>query len=201
MSIPEIALLTYDAAAERLSGTINPKEPRFDMKAYSGGSRGHLQKHKSDATKYLYASAATIQSHLATTQTNDPHGHYLQRGGTLPPGHYNCKYLKNYKRFGECIRLVPQSDAKRIQVPLAVALKFHQTNFDPERSGFLIHRFGPKGSDGCIVPDPAAEAKRVRLNKAVRDFHGEVVLFVINVSFELPKALGGGIVNWWEVTR
>lgn len=200
MSIPQIALLTYDAAVEWLSGTINSNEPPFEMKAYSGGSRGHLKRHKSDASDYLYAEAATIRSHFATTkEVKDRRGHYLQRGGTLPPGHYDCKYLKSYESFGECIRLVPQSDARRILISPALALKFHKTSFYPERGGFYIHGNGPKGSDGCIVPDSPAE--RRRLNKAVRDFQGEVVLFVKNVSFELPPEVGGGLVNWWEVAR
>ena len=57
------------------------------------------------------------------------------------------------------------------------------------RGGFFIHGSGRKGSDGCIVL--ANEHERQRLNAAVKDFAGVVVLHVTHVGYMLPAELGG----------
>lgn len=194
----ETALLTYDAAKERLWGTIKPARP-FVMTAYSGGSRGHRE---GDPVKYLYSQAALPSSHLATTAEKlGADGRLTQRGGTLPAGHYICQYLRNHGKLHECIRLKPAQDAKVIQLPPDVALKFGRTWIPHGRNlngeFFYIHGRGPMGSDGCIVPKSPQDLKD--LNEAVRDFPGLVILWVKNVSFQLPQELGGRIVNWWEV--
>lgn len=173
--------LTFDAAAEMLSGVIG-KHPRFSMRAYSGGSRGHSPGVAQALTKrYLHSQASSLRGHLATTpERKDANGNYVERGGTLPPGHYWCHYLQHLPGFGECIRLEPRADAFAIHSPFASQAIPHGRN----THSFLIHGGGPKGSDGCIVPQSNVE--RHRLNGAIRDFEGRVILQVIHVSYSLP---------------
>ena len=64
----------------------------------------------------------------------------------------------------------------------------HKANVTPKQ---VIHGSGPKGSDGCLVP--ASDGERRRLNQAVKQFQGKVVLQVKNVGYELPAELGGQI--------
>ena len=181
MSSP-IARLEYSAASELLTGAIGSS--RFRVVASSGGSRGHKTSVSAKAAgKYLHAQASSLTSHLATTKTIEKDGKYLQRGGTLPPGHYICDYHAKHAAFGECIQLRQTSDALAIHSP------FSPFPIPHGRSGFFIHGSGPKGSDGCIVP--ANEVERLRLNKAVRDFPGKVILLVTHVSYMLPAELGG----------
>lgn len=177
--------LVYDAVQEILSGIIG-KEPPFRMKAYSGGGRGHkAHVTRQQVVAYLHAGAATLSSHLSNTpEIRDAHGHYKQRGGTLPGGHYSCHYLANHIPFGECIRLLRQVDARAIYSPFSPLPIPHGRGND-----FYIHGSGPKGSDGCIVP--ADNTERRRLNKAVKNFPGKVVLLVKNVAYELPAELQG----------
>lgn len=181
-----VAQLTYDAAREHLSGTVGD-EPPFHLLAYSGGSRGHkagVTLH--EAKIYLHNAAGTLKSRLATTkEIKDRQGNYKQRGGTIPPGHYLCLYLTNHSSFHECIQLVAGRDAH------AIHSSFSSIPIPLDRRGFFIHGSGAKGSDGCIVP--ANEAERHRLNKAVRDFPGNVVLVVKNVGYLLPAELGGQV--------
>ena len=179
-----VARLEYNAAAERLSGTIGTEI--FNFIAYSGGSRGHQANVTAQqATTYLHNQAGTLKSRLATTpEITDKSGKYVQRGGTLPPGHYRCEYKANYPGFGECIRLHRLSDALAIHSPFAsMPIPHGRTD------GFFIHGSGPKGSDGCIVP--ANHAERLRLNKAVKDFAGSVILQVTHASYTLPAEIGG----------
>ncbi len=178
----QIAALTYDAAAEVMAGSIARES--FRMKAFSGGSRGHKAGVKPQQRKlYLHNEADSLSSHLATTaETTDSKGRYKRRGGTLPPGHYTCHYVAHHHTFGECIRLLRHSDARAIQTPFYPHPIPHGRGND-----FFIHGSGPKGSDGCIVP--AVEAERRRLNRAVKQFAGKVVLQVRNVSYLLPPEL------------
>ena len=176
------ALLEYNAARELLMGTIGSSH--FNLVAYSGGSRGH----KTDvgagkAARYLHSRANSLFSHLATTRTIEKHGTFIQRGGTLPPGHYICQYHADHPTFKECIQLAQTSDALAIHSPFASMPIPHG------RGGFFIHGSGPKGSDGCIVP--ANNSERLRLNKAVKEFDGKVVLQVTHVSYMLPAEVGG----------
>jgi hypothetical protein len=181
---PNTALLTYDAAKELLSGTIG-SAPQFHMKAYSGGSRGHVDVGARVAARYLHKQASNLSSHLANTPTiKDNHGHYKQRGGTLPAGHYTCQYWANHADFHECIQLKRQADAKAIYSPFSPHPIAHGRGDD-----FFIHGRGSKGSDGCIVP--ADPAERIRLNHAVKNFPGKVVLLVKHVSYQLPAELEG----------
>lgn len=176
------AELVYDAARELLTGTIGT-EPRFHLVAYSGGSRGHKATVTSkQADKYLHGQADTLMSRLAATKTKEHDGKYTQRGGTIPPGHYDCLYVKNHPTFGDCIRLLRQKDAEAIHSPFSAHPIPHGRGND-----FFIHGSGAKGSDGCIVP--ALRGERLRLNRAVHGFQGTVVLYVKNVSYMLPAEL------------
>jgi len=181
-SSTSVAELVYDAARELLTGTIGT-EPRFHLIAYSGGSRGHKAKvTPQQADNYLHNHSDTLLSRLATTQTKEHKGKYAQRGGTIPPGHYDCQYIKHHGKFGECVRLLRQKDAEAIHSPFSAFPIPHGRGND-----FFIHGSGAKGSDGCIVP--ALDGERLRLSRAVRDFQGKVVLYVKNVSYMLPAEL------------
>lgn len=177
-----VAALTYDAATEILSGTIG--HSAFRMKAYSGGSRGHRSGVKPKlAARYLHNESERLSSRMATTvEVKDAAGEYKQRGGTLPPGHYTCQYIPHHHAFGECIRLLRCPDARAIQTPFYPHPIPHGRGND-----FFIHGSGPKGSDGCIVL--AVGAERHRLNQAIKNFPGTVLLEVKNVSYLLPPEL------------
>src|SRR4051812_38970217 len=102
----QTANLVYDAARELLTGAVG-QEPPFHVITYSGGSRGHKADVSANtAAAYLHSQAPTLSSHLATTKTRKNDGHYTQRGGTIPPGHYTCHYVAHHTAFGECIRLL-----------------------------------------------------------------------------------------------
>src|SRR5450631_486072 len=163
------ATLTYNAAAELLSGRIG--SAMFYELACSGGSRGHKLTSAKKAERYLYEShlneslgrlATTPEVYKKKTDT------YRQRGGTIPPGHYRCMFVQNHPAFGECIFLDPAADAHAINSPFARHPIVHH------RGGFYIHGHGPKGSDGCLVL--ASETRRKSLNQAVRGFDGRVIL-------------------------
>jgi len=177
-----IATLTYDAASEILSGSIG--HTMFRMTAYSGGSRGHRAAvNPALADKYLHKQADTLASRLATTsELKDAQGRYKRRGGPLPPGHYTCHYLAHHHTFGQCIRLLRSADATAIHTPFYPHAIPHGRGDD-----FFIHGSGPKGSDGCIVP--AIPAERFRLNRAIKQFPGKVMIEVKNVSYQLPPEL------------
>jgi len=181
----QVATLVYDAASELLTGTVG-NEPPFRLIAYSGGSRGHRKDVTPDqSSSYLHDQAKTLLSRLATTrETKDRDGRYVQRGGTLPPGHYSCHYVANHSTFHECIQLLRSADALAIHSPFSPHPIPHERGDD-----FFIHGSGPKGSDGCIVP--ASNPERLRLNRAVKQFQGKVVLEVKHVSYMLPAELEG----------
>ena len=180
-----VARLEYDAARELLTGSVGSARP-FHVIAYSGGGRGH----RTDvdairAARYLHAQAGTLSSRLANTpEIKTKAGAYVQRGGTLPPGHYTCHYRAHHLTFGECIQLLRTADAMAIHSPFSPHPIPHGRGDD-----FFIHGAGPKGSDGCIVP--ANDAERRRLNQAVKAFSGTVILLVKRVSYQLPAELSG----------
>jgi hypothetical protein len=181
--------IQFDGFREKITGVIGKNEA-FDIAAVSGGSRGHKPLAKQTAadgalntSRYRYAEAEMPTSHYANTpQIGGENGKpYLQRGGTLYPGHYTCHYLADYKHFHECIRLAPGPDTN-FYYPTASGAKF------TGRTGFYIHGQGVLGSDGCIVIVDGKE--RHRLNTAIRDFKGTVKLLVSGVAYLLP-AEGG----------
>jgi hypothetical protein len=183
------ASLTYDAASEILSGCVG--NVSFHDFAHSGGARGHKATTSAKAVRYLHSSPLNKSSgRLATTPEvyDKKSDTYVQRGGTLPPGHYHCIYEAAHPTFHECIRLEQMRDAHTIVSPFARHRIVHH------RGGFFIHGHGPKGSDGCLVL--ANELRRIILNKAVDDFDGRVVLKVTHVSYMLPAELEPGSTRW-----
>ena len=183
---PDTATLTYNAAAELLTGKIGTVN--FHEVAYSGGSSGHKTTSPDKAKRYLHKSNVNDSlGRLATTSEvyNKKTDTYQQRGGTIPPGHYRCIYMENHSTFHECILLHPAADAHAIHSPFARHAIVHH------RGGFFIHGQGPKGSDGCIVL--ANELRRKALNQAIRAFihslHGRVILNVEHASYMLPAEL------------
>ena len=181
---PLTAQLVYDGAQEVLLGRLG-QGPLFNMKAFSGGSRGHKAGVDTKlAAKYLHNQATLLSSRFANTPTLKEGGHYRQRGGTLPAGRYSCHYIAQHPLFGECIQLVRTTDARAIYSPFSPRPIPHFRDDD-----FFIHGSGPKGSDGCIVP--ANDLERQRLNRAVKDCDGLVVLQVKNVAYQLPAELEG----------
>lgn len=182
MSGQQIANLTYDAEAQKLSGTIG-KEKAFNITAHSGGSRGHKTVDAETAKKYRHFEEKSFLSRFANTQTigeGTKKNPYKQRGGTLPPGHYSCSYIEHHDSFGECVYLKRDADT-RIHYPTSSGV-----SLDTRGDDFYIHGSGPKGSDGCIVITDQKE--RHRLNKAIKHFNqnGHVILRVINVAYLLP---------------
>jgi hypothetical protein len=190
-AIPLVAYLTYNACWERLKGTIG--DHSFDERVVSGGSRGHKKVDDRTAQAYLHDDAYDWKSRSPLTKEEQagPKGQrrYVQRGGTIPPGHYNCIYIADYKKLGgEVIRLDQQADAHVYQGPLMEHAVKHG------RGGFYIHGAGPKGSDGCLIFEN--KIRRYDLNKAIKhftlDLHGKVILEVINDgSFILPPVITG----------
>jgi hypothetical protein len=183
ISPPKIAHLTYDAAQELLSGSVGGERP-FCVKAYSGGSRGHQRVNAKRGALYMHNQASTLSSHFANTPEVKIGGRYRQRGGTLPAGHYSCHYLAHHHSFGECIELRRLADAKAVHSPFSPYPIPHHRGDD-----FFIHGSGPKGSDGCIVPE--IDLERRRLNRALKEFRGHVILLVKNVAYQLPAELEG----------
>ncbi len=167
---PAIVILTYSAPSEILSGKIG--DATFHMKAYSGGGRGSTHPKQWEHS---------IQSYQATTKK-----HGSRRGGTLPPGHYLCHYIANHPKFHECIWLQRTADALQIHSPFSAQPIVHHRGDD-----FFIHGRGEHGSDGCIVP--ADSHKRLRLNKAIKNFPGRVYVHVVGTAYMLPAEVGGMI--------
>jgi hypothetical protein len=179
-----VARLTYDAASETLTGNVAGNH--FHERAFSGGSRGHKSSvRKAAAARYLHNDPLNESlGRLATTREvyDKKTDRYKQRGGTIPPGHYLCVYMRHHAAFGECVFLEPTKDAHAIHSPFSRFPIVHH------RDGFFIHGHGPKGSDGCIVL--ANEPRRKLLNGVIRDFAGSVILEVKNVSYLLPAERG-----------
>ena len=100
---------------------------------------------------------------------NNPYATGVKKKGTTPGGPtiMGKYHLKTHESKQKWIRLVPFAE-----------------NVMHGRAGFAIHGRGNRGSDGCIVP--ALRGERLRLNKAVHDFQGTVVLLVTHVSYMLP---------------
>lgn len=150
--------ITYDAALEMLAGRIGDWSFRF--KAFSGGGRGSTNPARREQTP---ASRS-----MTTAMISDRIG---ERGGTLPNGAYVCHYLPTHRLFGPCIFLNRTASSAAIHTPAHGLPIPHGRGND-----FFIHKRGPKGSDGCIVPE--FDHDRGRLNAAVRDSTRPVVLIV-----------------------
>jgi hypothetical protein len=124
------AQLTYYLFEGVLVGFID--QAMIHVIAWSGGAGGSKKKSGPDGevvnNPYLYAKKA-VDSKTA-------HVH----GGPIPPGPYQIYPPAQHAHLG-----------------LAAFLKPLRT-LPNKRGGFYIHKQGPHGSDGCIVPEDASFA-------------------------------------------
>lgn len=156
--LPGPADLIYDVAAERLYGTVG--ETAVDLYVCSGGHRGAL-----DPARWLDTAESRDQTRFS---------------GPIPWGRYAIVWLGDYtgqrnRRFyGPCCFLLPDAETRaRIE------------GFGRIWNDFLIHRPGPGGSEGCLVPYPheAYEHLMALLEGAVDETVG---------TLTVTRANGGG---------
>jgi hypothetical protein len=159
-------VLNYSIATERLEGTV--AQQYFSIRAWSGGGRGQVGN----------AAEHNWDSYNVFRKEKDSGGKH-RHGGPIPPGIYMCQYVAHHPKFGECIFL-EQTITALFQVDAKAGIHLYN------RDGFFIHGRGPHGSDGCIVPEN--DAQRRRLNKAVKDALGAVMLKVGDQGMPLPAA-------------
>jgi hypothetical protein len=127
------ARLVYDPAGERLTGRAGGIA--VDMRACSGGRRGAF-----DAGRWLDTPDSWDQRRV---------------GGPLPPGRYTVVWLGEYvgwsgRPFGRACFLAPDPETRAAIV--ASGRVWHD---------FLLHGPGPGGSEGCLVPWPAAAYRQL----------------------------------------
>jgi hypothetical protein len=158
-------ILTYSIAREWLQGTVGGE--RFSTRAWSGGGRGQTDN----------MAQHGFESYDVFRKTQHSRG---IRGGPLPPGIYLCRHRAHHPVFGECINL-----AQTLTAEIHVDSKGDVRLYD--RDKFYIHGRGKLGSDGCIVPENPAD--RARLNRAIKNSSGTVMLKVTDVGFPMPAAV------------
>jgi len=116
--------LTYYIFEGILTGFVQNKW--FHVSALSGGAGGTTKAKTSDAVNNPYAEG------LKTAGSVKSAGH--RHGGPIPPGTYIIHKPAKHPHLGLSARL-------------------DHPHWRPMgRDGFYIHRRGPHGSDGCIVP-------------------------------------------------
>ena len=157
-------ILNYSIALEWLEGAVG--DQKFSMRAWSGGGRGR----KGAGAEHTLASYDTFR------KTDHKHG---ITGGPLPEGLYICHFVAHHPRFHQCIFL-EQTLTAVLQIDSAAIFRFY------DRAGFYVHGRGPHGSDGCIVPQN--EADRHKLNNAIKNASGAVLLKVKDAGMPLPAA-------------
>ncbi len=160
-------ILTYSIAREWLQGSIGNQT--FSMHAWSGGRRGSTTP---GASQHGYGSHNVFRKEQNGVN-----------GGPLPPGIYLCRYVTNGSG-GESIRL-DQTVTSLFQIDAQAHVRFYN------RDGMYIHRRGPIGSQGCIVVEN--EADRIRLNQAIKNWSGTVMLKVTDVGMPLPAERETGL--------
>ena len=122
----------------------------FEIFAFSGGRGGS----KKDGVVH----PAIVNNPLLTHMKLQGHGEF-DYAGALPMGLYT---LKNHEKTHNWIRLMPDKD-----------------NYMGKRDGFAIHGRGPRGSDGCIVPnDFSIVTKLYALSKKFSDAGQKITLEV-----------------------
>jgi hypothetical protein len=104
----------------------------FDVKAWSGGRGG---------TKTRGAAHPVIVNNPLLTAMKLKGHRATDHGGPLPLGLYT---LVPHEREQDWIRLIPSN-----------------LNAMHGRDGFAIHGRGPRGSDGCIVPEDFSVVQRL----------------------------------------
>ena len=155
-------ILTYSIAREWLQGSVGSES--FSTRAWSGGRRGSTTP---GAAQHSFDSYNVFRKEQNGVN-----------GGPLPPGLYICHYATDGPG-GESIRL-DQTVASLFQIDAQAHVRFY------ERSGMYIHGRGPIGSQGCIVLENDAE--RHRLNKAIKNCPGTVMLKVSDLGMPMPAA-------------
>jgi len=127
----------YTTGTEQLVCRFGSVERRF--RAFSGGGRGSIAGRAED-------SAASFDYRLK--KVSDERG---ERGGPLPPGHYLVHRTEQHGHLGQANWL--ESITAHLRVPTRDFTKAY---------GFYIHGRGPKGSDGCIVPENRSDREWVQ---------------------------------------
>jgi hypothetical protein len=118
-------MLTYDVAAERLTGSVGNRA--FSIYAVSGGGRGSTVKPEGEETLRSWNFEQKEKSGA--------------RGGPIPPGWYICKYLVAHPTFHRSAFLQPTITALLNPSSDNGGLLVDR-DFD-----FFIHQRAPKGSD------------------------------------------------------
>ncbi|MBX7222648.1 MAG: DUF2778 domain-containing protein [Blastocatellia bacterium] len=135
---------------ERLFVGIAGNE-RFVVKAFSGGGGGST--HSAVPDPILVNNPAMTSNKLGTNQIHP-------RGGPLPAGTYSIMAPTRHPHLGLSSYLDPSP-----------------ANHMFGRSGFFIHGRGPKGSDGCIVPELSVDFHRL-MKALTRDGGGILRVFL-----------------------
>lgn len=127
---------------------------KFDIHAFSGGRGGSKKKGA--------VHPVIVNNPLLTHMKLHGHGDF-DYAGALPMGLYT---LKSHESKSNWIRLIPDKE-----------------NYMRSRDGFAIHGRGPRGSDGCIVPnDFSIVTKLFELTKKYNAAGNEITLEVIAVG-------------------
>ncbi|MBP7167199.1 MAG: hypothetical protein KBB64_06040 [Bacteroidia bacterium] len=134
--------LTYNIATLRLYGVIDGKT--IDVLAHSGGRGGT----KTPGAKNFIIANNPFLTHHGLNEKLKNKGAV---GGPLPMGTYTMTLHREKNK----IRLNPTANV----------------NMHGRSGGFLIHGRGPRGSDGCIVPEDFEIVKMIynEVEKRIKD--------------------------------
>lgn len=159
--------LRYSISSEILYGTVGGET--FSLKAYSGGGRGSTT-----------GMERTDLRHWSTGKKAPSQFSQRNRGGPLPTGHYLVSYYGQHEHLGRCAELF-QTLTSLLHADPFSAIGMSVT----DRGGFFIHGRGPRGSDGCIVPDKATDLKD--LLDAIQKQKSPVLLTVFSEGVNAEK--------------
>ena len=139
-ALPGTGQLTYYISEGVLAGIFGTEQ--IYVTAWSGGGGGakKLEPNENTNNPYMYALKAV----------EDKNKKPIMRGGPIPPGSWKIYPPGHHKGFKKLVCVLEPQFA----VP-------------NDRSGFLIHSQGDKGSDGCIVlPDKVYDDVMGKLKKS-----------------------------------
>ena len=153
--------LRYSICEELLYGEV--AGVRIAMRAFSGGGR-----------ESTAGAERKDLKHWSTTKKAPEVFDYKNRGGPLPAGLYLASYYGAHPHLGECAALIQ-----------TLSSLLHRDYYSTtgvsvtDRAGFFVHGVGPKGSDGCIVPETRADLTTLlsALKKAA-----ELVVLVVHLE-------------------
>jgi hypothetical protein len=161
------SMLKYSISDEILYGAVDGTT--FSMKAFSGGGRGST------------ADMELIDlRHWATSKKAPPAFSPKNRGGPLPVGLYIAKYYGQHEHLGRCAELM-QTLTSLLHADPWSEIGVSAT----DRAGFFIHGRGPKGSDGCIVPEKVSDLRD--LLDAIETANGPIPLTVFSEGMNAEK--------------